>query len=273
MATNKETHMLYDGTIAIDFYPDSHRYKIVGEKTYLTSVTSATGIIDKSRVLVGWAVRLDFGHLRNLLEPLTGQKLTVEEIWPLIEEAEKQHDIKKEAAADFGSQVHEFAENFAKFKIGKLPKSPEITDDMPEEVINGINAFLSWYNENDVQFIEAEKLIYSKKHGFVGMTDVIARVNGRLMLIDYKTGKGVYSEAHYQVAGYVMGYEEETDLRVDAALILNFNKETGDLNDPVLIEREELDRNAETFLHCFAIKQREKEMTSAFYQNKTVAAA
>jgi ATP-dependent exoDNAse (exonuclease V) beta subunit len=53
-------------------------------------------------------------------------------------------------------------------------------------------AFLKWKTDNDVEFLEVERLVYSKQYEYVGRFDLIAKVNGKKMLIDYKTSKGFY---------------------------------------------------------------------------------
>jgi hypothetical protein len=257
----KITQKLYDGSVTLDFYPKSHWYKMAGERTYLVSVTGATGIIDKSRALIIWATRLAGDHMRQYLEENAGQKFTAEELYPVIDEAIKQHELAKTKAGSIGDEVHDWAEQFAKFKSGQSENCPEITKEMKPEVINGINAFIDWFNSNDVKFIDAERLLYSKKHVYAGFCDAIATVNGEKLLIDYKTGKAIYSEAHYQVSGYVLAYEEETGEKLAGAMILNFNKETGEMNDWQKIGREDLKIDGEVFLHCLGIKKREKELT------------
>lgn len=111
---NTETKTLYNGEVEITFYPDSHRYRLTGEKSYLTSVTAITGIIDKSRVLIPWAVGLTGSFLRQYLEEHQGEQMTSEELFPVIDEALRQHEIKKEQAADAGSQVHDIAQQMEK---------------------------------------------------------------------------------------------------------------------------------------------------------------
>ena len=43
---------------------------------------------------------------------------------------------------------------------------------------------------------------------FGGKFDAVARVNGRVTLIDFKTSSGIYPEYSYQLAGYQIAYEE-----------------------------------------------------------------
>lgn len=256
----KITKNLYGGEVQIDFYPNSHRYKLNGSRSYLISVTSATGIIDKSRALIPWAVNLAGSHLRQYLEESSVNSFSREELYPIIDEALVQHTKKKEEAAAAGSLVHAWAEQFARFKLGLTEKMPELTEDMDEKVILGINAFLGWYNSHKVVFKEVERMIYSKNYEYVGLTDIIAEVDGRTLIMDYKTSKGVYNEMFYQVSAYWGGYEEETGKLLDGGALLHFSKETGEFSIHEFT-REEHEKNYKTFLACLEIKKREKELT------------
>ena len=260
MPTNKIIQKLYNDEVEIEFMPDSHRYKIAGQRTYLTSVTAITGLIDKSRFLIPWAVNLTGAYLKEYLDKVTGMKLTSEELYPVIEEALKQHTIKKEEAASLGSMVHDFCEQFSKFKSGKSLVCPEITADMPEGVVKGINAFLEWFMGHDVKFLESERLVFSRTNEFVGMLDAIAMVDGKKMLIDYKTSKNVYNEHYYQVAGYKLAYEEEMGKNIEGCTILHFNKETGVFGDPIQRTQEDFEADAPVFLSLLTVKEREKEL-------------
>jgi hypothetical protein len=259
--TNRITQKLYAGKVEIDFFPDRHIYKIAGRKDSIISVTAATGIIDKSRFLVPWAVGITGTFVRQYLEQTYGQSFTADELYPILDEALDQHRIRKEKAADIGDIVHDFAQNFAKYKFGLSDRDlPEINRKWSQEAINGVNAFLDWYNGNKVDFMAAERLVYSKKHDFVGMADAIAVVNGKKMLIDYKTGKHIYNEYLYQVSGYMVAYEEETGEQLDGAIIIHFKKDDGEFS-MVEMSRKDFKLNKPVFLSCLTIKRREKELS------------
>lgn len=260
MPALKETKKLYNGEVSIDFYPDSHRYKMSDQKSYLISVTAVTGIIDKSRVLIGWAINLMAAHLKKYLEISTGTQFTAEELLPVIEEASKQHTIKKEEAGSIGGKVHEWAESFANAQINGSD-APEIKDDEEQGVLSGINAFLDWYNAHEIKFLESERLIYSRKYNFVGTLDGIAMINGKRMLIDYKTSKGIYSEMHYQISAYRLAWEEETGEKLDGMVILHFDKESGAFTAKEFSD-EDYAKNWPTFLACLEVKKREKELAA-----------
>jgi len=197
--------LLYDGSVKIQFYPDSHRYRLEGEKTYLISATACTGVLNKP-MLIPWALNLAGDFIKSWA--VDKGSVTALELSAIVDEALKQHTIKKDQAADIGSLVHAFAQSFAESKLHGTP-TPEIPTDGDPKMIAGINAFLDWYIKHDVKFVDVEKVVYSKQHGYCGIFDAVAIVNGKKVIIDYKTSKRVYNDHRYQIAGYRGAYEEE----------------------------------------------------------------
>lgn len=228
---------LYNGEVEIEFNPNNHRYKkSTGE--YLTSVTSITGILDKSPQLMHWAVNLAKDHLMEIRE--YGGKVTTQDV---IQACGLYREHKKQAA-DTGTLVHEYAEQYI---AGKDPKLPD-----DEKAINGITAFIKWMEDSKAIFSESERLVYSKKYDYVGMLDGIAKIDGKIYLVDFKTSKGVYPEMKAQVAAYREAYAEEMGLKFDASLIIQFNKETGE-PVPHIIDTHKDD--FQTFLSMLQIKK------------------
>ncbi len=263
---NKKTIELYNGDIKIEFNPGRHTYRILPEKNYLCSTTAATGVVDKSRPLMKWAVRTDFSKIREDLEKVEGEKVFRAEIEQIVDEAEGYHNKKKDKAASIGDMVHDYAEAFAAWKVGE-GEEPEIPND--EKALNGIEAFLEWYNNNDVEFKKYEKVVYSKEYDYVGTFDTVAEVNGELCLIDYKTSSGVYSSHYYQAAAYFGAYNEEMEEigedKAEKALILHFNKGKGEDDpnagefDSIEIPEEEREKDFQAYVHALNLKRREKE--------------
>lgn len=254
----KTTRELYGGDVRITFYPDSHRYRMEGERSCLISTTAATGIIDKSRPLIFWAIGLANEFLVDYVAGSPSGRFTAEELLPVIDEAMKRHSVVKEKAASNGSMVHDWAERFAAAKIAG-EDIPPVPEKCPEEVANGIIAFLDWFNGHDIEFLEAERLVYSRKHGYVGITDAVAIVDGHRYILDYKTSKGVYDEYHFQLAAYRAAYEEEMGGELEGALIVHFGKDTGEFH-VVRSPEEDREKNIGAFLACLAIKKRLGEM-------------
>lgn len=243
---------LYDGTIELCFDEIRHRFTVNGNPVF-PSVTGATGVIDKSRPLIFWAIGLmkDFlmQNLKALIEDIKGDKIAT-----IIEEAAKQHSIKKEQAADVGTQVHDWVEKFIKAKSKKdwpeIPKDPQ--------VFNGITAFLKWVDEYEVKFISSEKLIYSKKYKYAGIMDAEAIIKRKTCVIDFKTGKAIYPEMRFQVAAYQAAVEEESGKEYSGnKWLVRFDKETG---EPDPKEFAEQDKDFKAFLAALELKRRLKEL-------------
>ncbi len=206
MATEPQEISLYKGKIKIKFFPDSHIYMVDGKRK--TGVTTLIGIIDKSRPLIIWATEL----YRDFL--LSKKEVTEEDIYAgsII------HEEKKKEAADIGSSIHEWIE---KHVNGENPDMPE-----SKEAQIGVTAFLQWKDEHKVSFLSSERVVYSKKHDYIGKMDIEARVNGKLCLIDIKSSNGLYNTYNLQTAAYVMADEEESGRNYKGRWLIRVAKET-----------------------------------------------
>ena len=236
-----KTYELYNKKIVIRF--DDERHIFYGPKgEYLTSVTGATGVVDKSAAITGWAVNLARDYL---LEKISKGKITEADIF----EAIKQHRIFKKKAANIGTQIHEWCSDWI---LGKKPEMPA-----KEEVVNGITAFLKFQKEHKIKWLESERVVYSKKHNYAGFLDAVGKIGKDLTLIDFKSSNGIYDEMRFQVAGYQIAYEEETEKKFDKRIIIRFGKEDGNFEIKEL-DNDEADKKA--FLACLELKNRLKEL-------------
>ena len=217
MAKTETQEVTINGTEII-FYPNSHRYKADG--AWVPSVTTVLGLIDKSRQLLKWS--------ENLTRDFLNQYLNIPLESNVIESAVTQYSTIRDTAADIGHQIHEWIEKFVSAKMNNTD-TPQVDSTMEQAVINGIMAFLQWYNENEVIFLESERIVYSKEHNYIGTFDVLMKVNGINTLADFKSGKGVYAPFWYQLSAYKQAYQEEyPDSVIQQYMILHFDKETGD---------------------------------------------
>ena len=122
---------LYNGEVAVEYFDRYHQYFVNGEKQI--GVTTVTGLIDKSRVLIYWAVNLAKKHLKGVLE-INGSITEVD-----IEDACRAHATYLKDASSLGTQVHEWAESYINAKLKERKDIPLPED---ERVMNGVLAFL-----------------------------------------------------------------------------------------------------------------------------------
>jgi len=284
--TPVETFSFYGGKAIIEKKPwgahYSHRRQ--GEKKTLISVTGITKKLDKSGALIPWAVGLACTHITSKVESGDADaRYSKDEILLMVEEARTRPEQAKVSGGTTGTFIHEFAHDFAKAKIAgtELPSLDHLNPEVDEEqkALNGINAFLDWNLENEVEYLEMEKMFYynsflagDTKEGeeiieYFGYADLVAKVNGKLAMIDYKSSKGIYSEQKYQLRGYshardkeimAVGVQDTIGL-TECDMVVNFNKLTGELMTEE-VGPEDRDKNLKAFLGLYQVAVREKEL-------------
>lgn len=143
----------------------------------------------------------------------------------------KASDIKKTQAValDIGKKAHKLAERISKGELIKLSEIREIKK-IPQ-LYNCLVSFCKWKNEENIEFLDAEKKVWSDKHCYAGTLDGIARRKGSkaLILVDYKSSKAIYDEYPLQAIAYKVAYEERTGEKIDEVWIIRFGKEDGKL--------------------------------------------
>lgn len=278
----REPFELYGGKVKGEFLPKSHRYYIlekngeVLDKKYMpSSVTSISGLLDKSRVLMGWAVEQYTKRVKTLMGE--SANFTADDVLSMLKVGEKTHSEKKEKAASIGDYVHKFAEEYCKDKNPKKAHDRMISElgvpesDMLENINHGCTGFTKWITDNKVEILESEQIAYSLEHDYVGKFDAILKIDGKVYLTDYKTSNGVYNEHYYQISAYTKAVEEERGKEFDGALIVaivkenkedkdgNIVKKAGDII-PEFRSRDEVDKDFEAFKGMTQLKIREKEL-------------
>ena len=275
-----EFDSFYGGRATIEKKPwgDHYRFTVDGRSGIL-SCTGVTKHLDKSQALLPWAVGLVGTHVKSTFESRTGESFSKEEIFLVVQEAILKPEEAKVAGGKTGDAIHDFAHEFALADINgtaypQVPTLALMPDEERQKALNGINAFLDFYNNNDVQFLEMEKLVYynsflagDTKEGeevieFLGILDLLARVNGKVGVYDYKTGKRVYTDQRYQLSGYLKAWNSNPDnsaVFADESGVLSFSKETGELV-VVTVDNEESAQDFKAFKGLHAVALREKEL-------------
>lgn len=102
----------------------------------------------------------------------------------------KQHMNK---VSDLGTRIHSFME--CHLSGQKYPR------DLTPDMIPAVESYLDWYEANEVEVIDVERILFSKPMRIAGTRDAFLRINGKKCMVDLKTGS-VYSKAFVQLAAY-----------------------------------------------------------------------
>ena len=156
-------------------------------------VTGILKVLDKSGPLMSWAARMTaeaavaaLPSLPALLESVGPQgvvkALTARSAW------------KNEEARDLGTDVHAMADLIATGQ--PLPAMSELT-------MKRVDAYEQWWRASGWRLRASEYMVVNPTIGYGGTGDLLCYDrDGRTVLADIKTGKGVYHETALQLAAY-----------------------------------------------------------------------
>jgi len=160
----------------------------------------------------------------------------------------------KDKMADIGTLAHLM---ILKHLSGLKTDTSEYSQNDIEQAENCFLSYLEWEKSHKLEPILIEKPLVSDFYGYGGTPDFFGYVDGEQELIDFKTGKALYSESFYQVAAYAHLIKEQGH-EIKRARILRIGRD----NDEGFEERTiiNMSQEFELFLHCLAIYNLKKEM-------------
>lgn len=175
-------------------------------------------------------------------------------------------DAESKKSKEIGTLVHEVIQKH----IEKEAISFETK--YPQEVKNCLESFFLFKKDYPkIKLKQAEQLVTSKHYGYCGTLDCLAKENGELMIIDWKSGKcevgtkkekdapPVYPEHEYQVSAYVNAYNEQSKANISKAGVLVLAKDKVAYNYRTIVGNDLEEMFNEVFLPALKIYN---------YQNK-----
>lgn len=151
-----------------------------------------------------------------------------------------------EKAGNIGTTVHKAVEWHLHKEMGMPPgPKPDMSD---PDVQDAFNSWLNWRTTVDLTPGYLEKRVYSLKAGFAGTMDLYGYVDGKVAVVDWKTGKAVYPEARLQNAAYRYACIEMGLDPPEIGVIVRLPKAKGDGFEVVTISKEEADHHYNLFL-------------------------
>jgi hypothetical protein len=135
----------------------------------------------------------------------------------------------RDKAAELGTIVHSMVELFIE---GEAPTFDiSLSDEDYESVLSAFDAFQEWFESNKFKVIEQEVQLISEQYQFGGTPDAIAEDSkGRIVLLDWKTSDGVYTDYLYQLGAYRILWNENNHDRplTGGSHLCRFAKTHGD---------------------------------------------
>lgn len=152
------------------------------------SVPSITTVISQlPSSLSGW-----FGHMAASAvsrDPrLPGALGKPGELKAVVRDASSAAERYRDDAAERGTRVHHYCEQVALRALGRAEELDAARLSLEEHGEGGFAArFDDWWELYDVRPVEPEITVWNATLGYAGTLDLVATINGRTCLIDYKT--------------------------------------------------------------------------------------
>lgn len=111
--------------------------------------------------------------------------------------------------------------------------------EMPEtndaRAVAALDAFREWRTMVKLEIVDTERPLVSEMHRYGGTYDALATVNGKLVLLDWKTSNKLYPEMVAQLAAYRQLIREackkgQRQMCPETAVLLRVGKEFGDFH-------------------------------------------
>lgn len=124
---------------------------------------------------------------------------------------------KRDKAADTGTIAHGYIEDYIK-------SGARVPPTQPAEVLNCFNEFIRWEGEFKPEWLGSEIQVGSAIWKFAGILDALAKIDGCITLVDFKTSSDIKDDYAIQLAGLCIGLDE-CGVTVDQRAILHLPKE------------------------------------------------
>jgi len=244
-----ETRKIFGGRYQLDYDWKNHLYYI--DKKLQDSVTHILQVLPK-QWLTRWAAKMTAEFAIDVFNQSINEypdyRLAAFPINDVMKEAKKQHEVRKNEAADIGTMIHIWLSRYIRhhIRINLKKQNPNqefhgedldtIMNTMPnnDTAIKCIKIALELFSRLNIIWISSERRVYSPKYGYCGTCDAEAIVNGRLVLIDFKTSNNMESSYALQTAAYEQAIWEEFNVKHHGRLIFRFDKyKTFDLDKKI----------------------------------------
>lgn len=165
--------------------PDDGHIKVPG-------VTSVVGMLPKD-FLTFWAAKITAETAVEQVDTVV--RLAERDPQGAIDYLKGAHRRTTKQAADLGSAAHDLFERLAR---GETVNPRHVHVDVKPHV----KWFTEFLDEIQPEFLYLEETVWSDTNRYAGSFDAIARVDGEVVVLDWKTSKAVYDSVALQLAAY-----------------------------------------------------------------------
>ena len=117
---------------------------------------------------------------------------------------------------EIGNKVHGMLKEWLQARIDGVDAFITIDPQIRDQAA----AIVNWLDQHECEILDVEVNVFHPEGLYGGQVDCIARRGNSLLVLDWKSGKGIYKDYAAQVAAYIMAYEAMTGLTVSEGWVL-----------------------------------------------------
>jgi len=166
--------------------------------------------------------------------------------------------VHRDELADIGTLTHSMV--LADLR-GEEYDSSEYSKALIDRAENCFISYLEWKKRREIKPILLEEPLVSEAYGYGGKADFFGKIDGVMTLADFKTGKRLYDEHRFQLAGYAQLFIENGFPLPDEYLLLNIGRDENERFEE--LKRRELVCEWTIFISALQIYKAKKELNNA----------
>lgn len=134
------------------------------------------------------------------------------------------------SAAAVGTLAHSLIEKEVKGECEDIEEKMAACNDAEKaKAMKAFSNFCRWAEKNDFQMLGSEMKLVSNKYNYGGTVDFFGILNGRKVIIDFKTSGSFQKKMFMQLGAYrQLLIENEVIDEIEEVLVLRLDKETDD---------------------------------------------
>ena len=233
------------------------RYKLL-DGTPAVRTSNVLDLIPKD--LKGWAsgvgLEMAYDHVTRKGRPFIRSN---------IKDFKYSYKRQNERACDIGTLAHAYIESYisGKLSVPDMSNMDKLEadlrknhgDDCVEIALACYKSFIDFDSNVQPQYIETEMMAVSEDYRYGGTVDCLAIIDGKEVVLDWKTSNRMYEQYDLQLAAYWNLAREVCKFDADEAWILRFDKVNHDFYEPRYLLRNQLEGDFEIF----------KDLIKAYY--------
>lgn len=255
-------HSLYGGGVQLVFNPNSPKYRYtVTDMAHSRAGDAVRGVTTVLRDVIHkpdlmmWAMNMSHGKLFGATWDNEQEKMVYNESKALIktdhlypadalqefmEAGAKAHRDRSDRGKDIGTMVHKAVEMYllGKDRIESLQEGINegggvLSKEDGKALSSALDAFIGWWDAlPNKEVLSTERVVYSRSLNYAGTCDIVAKINGKVYMLDIKTTNasrvaplGIYAEYFMQLGAYSYALREEEGQAFDDLGIIRVGKD------------------------------------------------